>query len=83
MPDVVIENAIKALKKRRDEIGGIIQSLERVTGTAHAAQSSPVSKKATARKGKPMSAAAKAKLRATYAANHPGWKPKKKQAGPK
>jgi len=79
MPDVVIENAIKALKKRRDEIGGIIQSLERVTGgTAHAAQPKPASNKATGRRGKPMSAAAKAKLRATYAKNHPGWKPKKK-----
>ena len=76
---VVIENAIKALKKRRDEIDGIIQSLERVTGSAvRVAQSVPPSKKATARKGKPMSAAAKAKLRATYAKNHPGWKPKKK-----
>jgi len=30
------------------------------------------------RKRKPMSAAIKAKLRAAYAANHPGWKPKKK-----
>jgi hypothetical protein len=79
MADVVIENAIRALKKRRDEIDGIIQSLERVTGgAARAAQSVPASKKATARKGKPMSAAAKAKLRATYAKNHPGWKPKKK-----
>jgi hypothetical protein len=79
MADVVIENAIKALKKRRDEIDGIIQSLERVTGSAvRVAQSAPPSKKATARKGKPMSAAAKAKLRATYAKNHPGWKPKKK-----
>lgn len=79
MPDVVIENAIKALKKRRDEIGGIIQSLERIGGiTAHAAQPTLTSTKATARKGKPMSAAAKAKLRAIYAKNHPGWKPKKK-----
>ena len=79
MPDVVIENAIRALKKRRDEIDGIIQSLERVTGgAAHAPQSSPASKQASARRGKPMSAAAKAKLRAIYAKNHPGWKPKKK-----
>jgi len=79
MPDAVIDNAIRALKKRRDEIDGIIQSLERVTGgTAHAAQSSPASNKATGRRRKPMSAAAKAKLRAVYAKNHPGWKPKKK-----
>jgi hypothetical protein len=79
MPDVVIENAIKALRKRRDEIDSIIQSLERVTGGyVRAAQSVPARKKATGRKGKPMSAAAKAKLRAAYAANHPGWKPKKK-----
>ena len=76
---VVIENAIKALKKRRDEIDGIIQSLERVTGgAARVTQSAPPSKKASVRKSKPMSAAAKAKLRATYAKNHPGWKPKKK-----
>lgn len=79
MADIVIENAIKALKKRRDEIDGIIQSLERVTGSAApVAQSAPPSKKGTARKGKPMSAAVKAKLRAVYAKNHPGWKPKKK-----
>jgi hypothetical protein len=79
MPDAVIENAIKALKKRRDEIDGIIQSLERVTGGApHAAQSAPASKKVSSKKRTPMSAAAKARLRATYAKNHPGWKPKKK-----
>ena len=79
MPDVVIEKAIKALKQRRNEIDGIIQSLERVTGGAvHAAQSAPASKGKTGRRGKPMSAAAKAKLRAAYAASHPGWKPKKK-----
>jgi hypothetical protein len=79
MPDVVIENAIKALKKRRDEIDGIIQSLERVGGvTTHAAQPTLASKGKTGRRGKPMSAAAKARLRATYAKNHPGWKPKKK-----
>jgi hypothetical protein len=79
MPDAVIENAIKALKKRRDEIGGIIQSLERIGGvTTHAAQPTLASKKAAARRGKPMSAAVKAKLRAIYAKNHPGWKPKKK-----
>jgi hypothetical protein len=35
-------------------------------------------KEVPARKGKPMSAASKAKLRAAYAANHPGWKPRKK-----
>jgi hypothetical protein len=79
MPDVVIEKAIKALKQRRNEIDGIIQSLERVTGGAtHAAQPTPASNKATPRRGKPMSAAVKAKLRAIYAKNHPGWKPKKK-----
>ena len=79
MPDVVIENAIKALKQRRNEIDSIIQSLERITGgVTHAAQSAPLNKSRSARKGKPMSAAAKAKLRAAYAANHPGWKPKKK-----
>jgi hypothetical protein len=82
MPDVVIENAIKALKQRRDEMDAIIKSLERVSGggTPRGAQSNSTStnKKAPARKGKPMSAAAKAKLRAAYAANHPGWKPKKK-----
>ena len=77
MPDLVIENAIKALKKRREEIDGIIQSLERVTGSA-ARVAAPTSKKESIRKGKPMSAAAKARLRAAYAKNHPGWKPKKK-----
>ena len=78
MPDVVIENAIKALKKRRDEIDGIIQSLERVTGATSVVQSAPPSKKVSGKKRGPMSAAAKAKLRAIYAKNHPGWKPKKK-----
>jgi hypothetical protein len=79
MPDAVIENAIKALKKRRDEIDGIIQSLERIGGvTTHAAQPTPASKKVSSKKRTPMSAAAKARLRATYAKNHPGWKPKKK-----
>ena len=34
MPDVVIENAIRALKQRRDEIDAIIKSLERVAGRA-------------------------------------------------
>ena len=81
MADVVIENAIKALKRRRNEIDSIIQSLERITGgvTRAAQLAAPLNKKRNARKGKPMSAAAKAKLRAAYAANHPGWKPKKKQ----
>jgi len=79
MPDVVIENAIRALKQRRDEIDAIIKSLERVSGgAARAVQPASTTKKVPARKGKPMSAASKAKLRAKYAANHPGWKPKKK-----
>jgi hypothetical protein len=78
MADLVIENAIKALRQRRSEIDQIINSLERVTGSAAASASTSSTKKAPVRKGKPMSAAAKAKLRAAYAANHPGWKPKKK-----
>jgi hypothetical protein len=78
MADVVIENAIQALKQRRNQIDTIIREMERVTGHTHGAQSAPASKKVSVRKGKPMSAAAKAKLRAAYAANHPGWKPKKK-----
>ena len=79
MADVVIENAIRALKKRRNEIDGIIRSLERVTGgAARVVQVAPPSKKAIVKKGTPMSAEAKAKLRAAYAKNHPGWKPKKK-----
>ena len=32
MPDVVIENAIRTLKQRRDEIDAIIKSMERVAG---------------------------------------------------
>lgn len=79
MPDVIIQNAIAALKRRRDEIDVIIKSLERVSGVAATGvQSASTKKKVPARKGKPMSAASKAKLRAAYAANHPGWKPKKK-----
>jgi hypothetical protein len=79
MADVVIENAIKALKQRRNEIDEGIRALERVSGSAvHSAQLAPAGKKRNTRTGKPMSAAAKAKLRAAYAANHPGWKPKKK-----
>ena len=80
MPDVVIESAIRALKQRRDEIDAIIKSLERVSGgAARGVQAASTNnKKVPAGKGKPMSAAAKAKLRAAYAANHPGWKPKKK-----
>jgi hypothetical protein len=34
-------------------------------------------KRAARRKRKPMSEAVKARLRAVYAKNHPGWKPKK------
>lgn len=79
MADVVIENAIKALKQRRNRIDEGIRALEHVSGgAAHSAQVVPAGKKENTRKGKPMSAAAKAKLRAAYAANHPGWKPKKK-----
>ncbi|HEY5214475.1 MAG TPA: hypothetical protein VIJ38_15790 [Acidobacteriaceae bacterium] len=79
MPDVVIENAIRTLKQRRDEIDAIIKSLERVAGgAARGVQPTSTNKKEPARKGKPMSAASKAKLRAAYATNHPGWKPKKK-----
>jgi hypothetical protein len=59
-----IDDAIKALKRRRDEIDNIIQGLQR--------------QKKIASKGNPMSEEAKAKRRATYAKNHPGWKPKKK-----
>lgn len=79
MPDVVIDNAIKALKQRRAEIDSGIQALESLNGgSAHVRQAGPGAKKGTSRRGKPMSAAVKAKLRAVYAKNHPGWKPKKK-----
>ncbi len=79
MPDVIIENAIAALKRRRDEIDVIIKSLQRVAGVAvRGVKPASTKKDGPARKGKPMSAASKAKLRAAYAANHPGWKPKKK-----
>jgi hypothetical protein len=87
MPDAVIDSAIRALKVRRDEIDSIIRNLQRVSGGS--SSSTPVSggrrpatksatKKVRSRRGKPMSAAVKEKLRAAYAANHPGWKPKKK-----
>lgn len=79
MPDVVIENAIRALKHRRDDLERAISSLEGVNGViTRAAQSSPTATRIRRTKGRAMSAAIKAKLRAAYAANHPGWKPKKK-----
>lgn len=51
----------------------------RSTGGRHHSASSGAGakRKRAARKGRPMSAAVKAKLRAAYAANHPGWKPKR------
>ncbi len=77
--DLAIESAIKSLKQRRDEVDKAIRALEGVDGrNGRTAQHTPVVKKVTASKSKPMSAAIKAKLRAAYAANHPGWKPKKK-----
>jgi hypothetical protein len=85
MADVAIDNAIKELKRRRDEIDNIIQGLQRLTpSTVVTAHSAPASKKGSAKKkgaskGKPMSEEIKARLRATYAKNHPGWKPKKKK----
>jgi hypothetical protein len=79
MPDVVIENAVRALKQRRDDLERAISALEGVNAiVARTAQSSPAVRRIKRPKGKAMSAAIKAKLRAAYAANHPGWKPKKK-----
>ncbi len=79
MPDAAIENAIEALKKRRDELDAGIRALEGFDGgSTQASRTVPVAKKSTGRKRRTMSAAVRAKLRATYAKNHPGWKPKKK-----
>lgn len=79
MPDAVIENALKALKQRRDDLDRAIKSLQGANGSRAASVQPRASTRGTRRrKGKPMSAAVKAKLRAAYAANHPGWKPKKR-----
>ena len=73
--DAAIGSAIKALRERRDGLDRAIQYLESLDGAVRPAQAV---RKAKRRVGKPMSAAVKAKLRAIYAKNHPGWKPKKK-----
>jgi hypothetical protein len=84
--DAVIQSAIQALKQRRTEIDQAISSLEGVN--ASQIQTGSVSRKTTTKKAalagtgsskrRTMSPAVRAKLRAAYAANHPGWKPKKK-----
>jgi hypothetical protein len=79
MPYAIIENAIQALRKRRDEIDSGIRALESLNGGSSQATAPPtIAKKSASKTGKRMSAAVKAKLRIAYAKNHPGWKPKKK-----
>lgn len=79
MADMAIENAIKSLKQRRDEIESGIRALESLNGgSGRATQPTSVTKKSGGRRRKPMSAAIRAKLRAAYATRHPGWKPKKR-----
>jgi hypothetical protein len=76
-----LEQIIKDLETERSRIDTAIKALRGPVRTPTAAslvKITPTQKSSPKKKGKPMSEAGKAKLRATYAKNHPGWKPKKK-----
>jgi hypothetical protein len=69
---------IKELQIERSRIDNALKALRGVPTSTAPAKTSSQQKSSPKKKGKPMSEAAKAKLRAIYAKNHPGWKPKKK-----
>jgi hypothetical protein len=76
-----LDQIIKELEIERSRIDNALKALRGAIGTSTSsspAKTTPQQKSSPKKKGKLMSEAAKAKLRAIYAKNHPGWKPKKK-----
>jgi hypothetical protein len=73
-----LDQIVRELEAERSRIDAAIKALRGGTTATSSSKTSPQQKSSPKKKGKPMSEAAKAKLRAIYAKNHPGWKPKKK-----
>jgi hypothetical protein len=73
-----LDQIVRDLEAERSRIDAAIKALRGGTTATSSPKTSPQQKSSPKKKGKPMSEAAKAKLRAIYAKNHPGWKPKKK-----
>jgi hypothetical protein len=76
-----LDQIIKELEIERYRVDNALKALRGTMGTPtprSPAKTTAQQKSSPKKNGKPMSEAAKAKLRATYAKNHPGWKPKKK-----
>lgn len=73
-----LDQIISALETERSRIDNALRALRGTSTSTSSVKTTPQQKSSPKKKGKPMSEAMKAKLRATYAKNHPGWKPKKK-----
>ncbi|MCU1302005.1 MAG: hypothetical protein JWQ87_2289 [Candidatus Sulfotelmatobacter sp.] len=73
-----LEQIVKELEAERARIDAAIKVLRGTPTATSSPKTNPQQRSTPKKKGKPMSEAAKAKLRSIYAKNHPGWKPKKK-----